>query len=199
MIPNLLASSAVIKLSLSTALFISSIFFPVFVDKILFKDFFIFSIHSANTIIAQLLFLASKKSKNENISIHKGEVNAAMAILDTMNHIKSDVRTLSVGQAASAAAVILSCGTKGKRSALRNAEIMVHQPHGGVEGQTTDVAIAAKRMENMKKSLNKILSTNTGKKIEEINKAVERDNFMTAEEARRFGIIDVVAKIVEAS
>ena len=92
------------------------------------------------------------------------------------------------------AAVILSCGTKGKRSALRNAEIMVHQPHGGVEGQTTDVAIAAKRMENMKKSLNKILSTNTGKKIEEINKAVERDNFMTAEEARRFGIIDVVQK-----
>ncbi len=153
--------------------------------------------HSANTIIAQLLFLASKKSKNDislYINSQGGEVNAAMAILDTMNHIKCDVRTVCVGQAASAAAVILSCGTKGKRSALRNAEIMVHQPHGGVEGQTTDVAIAAKRMENMKKSLNKILSTNTGKKIEEINKAVERDNFMTAEEARRFGIIDVVQK-----
>ena len=141
--------------------------------------------------------MASKKSKNDislYINSQGGEVNAAMAILDTMNHIKCDVRTVCVGQAASAAAVILSCGTKGKRSALRNAEIMVHQPHGGVEGQTTDVAIAAKRMENMKKSLNKILSTNTGKKIEEINKAVERDNFMTAEEARRFGIIDVVQK-----
>ncbi len=153
--------------------------------------------HSANTIIAQLLFLASKKPKNDislYINSQGGEVNAAMAILDTMNHIKCDVRTVCVGQAASAAAVILSCGTKGKRSALKNAEIMVHQPHGGVEGQTTDVAIAAKRMENMKKSLNKILSANTGKKIEEINKAVERDNFMTAEEAKKFGIIDVVQK-----
>ncbi len=153
--------------------------------------------HSANTIIAQFLFLASKKPKSE-ISLYinscGGEVNAAMAILDTMNHIKCDVKTVCVGQAASAAAVILSCGAKGKRFALRNAEIMVHQPHGGVEGQTTDVAIAAKRMENIKKTFNKILSANTGKKIDEINAAVERDFFMTAEEAKKFGIIDMVQK-----
>ena len=104
------------------------------------------------------------------------------------------LNTVCVGQAASAAAVILSCGAKGKRFALRNAEIMVHQPHGGVEGQTTDVAIAAKRMENIKKTFNKILSANTGKKIDEINAAVERDFFMTAEEAKKFGIIDMVQK-----
>ena len=117
-------------------------------------------------------------------------MTAAMAILDTMNHIKADVATVCVGLAASAGAVILSCGAAGKRSALRNAEIMIHQPHGGVEGQVSDITIAAKRLQDVKVRMNKILSKSTGKPLETVAQDVERDNYMTADEAKRYGLID---------
>ena len=153
--------------------------------------------HVANVVIAQLLFLASKGQKKDiflYINSPGGAVTSAMAILDTMNHIKSDVCTLCVGQAASAAAVILSAGAKGKRSALRNAEIMIHQPHGGLEGQVSDIKIAAKRMEETRTNLNKILARNTGQKIDKISSDVERDNYMNSEDAKKYGIIDFVQK-----
>ena len=121
-----------------------------------------------------------------------GSVTAAMAILDTMNHVKANVATVCVGLAASAAAVILSSGEQGNRSALRNAEIMIHQPHGGIEGQVSDITIAAKRMHDIKSRLNKILAKNTGRSITQITEDVERDKYMTAEEARKYGIIDKI-------
>ena len=151
--------------------------------------------HSANLIVAQLLLLESQ-SKEKPIYLYinspGGSVTAAMAILDTMNHIQADVATVCVGLAASAGAVILSAGAKGKRSALRNAEIMIHQPHGGIEGQATDITIAAKRIQDMKTRMNKILAKNTGKPVEKIAEDVERDKFMTAEEAKKYGIIDKI-------
>ena len=153
--------------------------------------------HVSNVVIAQLLFLASKNQKKDiflYINSPGGAVTAAMAILDTMNHIKSDVCTLCVGQAASAAAVILSAGQKGKRSALKNAEIMIHQPHGGLEGQVSDIKIAAKRMEETRTNLNRILSRNTGQKIDKVAMDVERDNYMNSDEAKKYGIIDFVQK-----
>lgn len=149
--------------------------------------------HIANLVVAQLLFLDSQ-NKDSPISMYinspGGSVTSAMAMLDTMNHIKSEVSTVCVGLAASAGAVILSAGTKGKRSALKNAEIMIHQPHGGVQGQVTDIAIAAKRMEEVKIRLNKILSANTGKTVSQISEDAERDNYMTADEAKKYGLID---------
>ena len=151
--------------------------------------------HTANLIVAQLLLLDSQnKEKLMYLYINSpgGSVTAAMAILDTMNHVKADVATVCVGLAASAAAVILSTGAAGKRSALKNAEIMIHQPHGGTEGQVSDITIAAKRMHDMKNRINRILAKNTGKEVEQIAKDVERDKYMTADEAKRYGIIDKI-------
>ncbi len=151
--------------------------------------------HSANLIVAQLLLLDSQnKEKPMHLYINSpgGSVTAAMAILDTMNHVKADVATVCVGLAASAGAVILASGARGKRSALKNAEIMIHQPHGGVEGQVTDIAIAAKRMHDIKTRMNKILAKITEKSVEQIAKDVERDNYMTADEAKKYGLIDKI-------
>lgn len=150
---------------------------------------------AANLVVAQLLLLDSQnKEKPIYLYINSpgGSVTAAMAILDTMNHVKAAVATVCVGLAASAAAVILSSGEEGRRSALRNAEVMIHQPHGGVEGQVSDIAIAAKRMHDVKGRLNKILAKNTGKPIIQIAEDVERDKYMTAEEAKKYGIIDKI-------
>ena len=149
--------------------------------------------HTANLIVAQLLLLDSQnKDKPMHLYINSpgGSVTAAMAILDTMNHVKADVATVCVGLAASAGAVILSCGQKGRRSALKNAEIMIHQPHGGIEGQVSDITIAAKRMHDIKTRMNKILAKSTGKSIEQIAQDVERDKYMTADEAKKYGLID---------
>ena len=151
--------------------------------------------HSANLIVAQLLFLGSQnKEKPINLYVNSpgGSVTAGMAVLDTMNHVKAPVATVCVGLAASAAAVILSAGEKGKRSALRNAEIMIHQPHGGVEGQVSDITIAARRMDEVRARLNKILAKNTGRDVSEISRDVERDKYMTVEEAKRYGILDKI-------
>ncbi len=153
--------------------------------------------HVANSIIAQLLFLESEDPKKD-ISIYVnspgGHVTAGLAILDTMNYVKPDVSTVCVGIAASAAAVILSAGKKGKRYALPNAEVMIHQPWGGVEGQATDIEITAKHILKTRETLNKILAKNTGKPIAQIEKDVERDYYMSAEEGKKYGIIDEIHK-----
>jgi ATP-dependent Clp protease protease subunit len=151
----------------------------------------------ANIIVAQLLFLESEDSKKDiNLYVNSpgGSVTAAMAILDTMNYIKSPVSTVCVGIAASAGAVILSAGEKGKRFALPNAEIMIHQPWGGAQGQATDIEITAKQILKTREKLNKILSKNTGKPLSQIEKDVERDYYMSSEEARKYGIIDEIHK-----
>jgi ATP-dependent Clp protease, protease subunit len=151
--------------------------------------------HSANLIIAQLLFLQSEDPKKE-ISLYinspGGVINAGMAIIDTMNHIKNPISTVCVGIAASMAAVILSCGEKGKRFALPNSEVMIHQPLGGVEGQASDIEISAKRIIKMREILNKILAKNTGQSLSKIEKDVDRDFFMNAEESKKYGIVDSV-------
>lgn len=148
---------------------------------------------SANLIVAQLLYLENDDAKKDiqlYINSAGGEVSSSMAILDTMNHIKPDVSTVCVGLAASAAAVILSAGKQGKRAALPNAEIMIHQPHGGVGGQATDIHIAARRIIEIKNRLNRILARNTNKTLDEISDDVERDYFMNPIEAKKYGIID---------
>lgn len=149
----------------------------------------------ANLVIAQLLFLQSEDPKKE-ISLYinspGGSVTAGMAIIDTMNHVKNPISTVCVGMAASMAAVILSCGDEGKRIALPNAEIMIHQPHGGAEGQATDIEISAKRIVKMRSVLNKILAKNTGQSLAKVEKDVDRDFFMDADEAKKYGIIDQV-------
>lgn len=151
----------------------------------------------ANLIIAQLLFLESEDPKKE-ISLYinspGGSVSAGLAILDTMNHVKPDVSTVCVGMAASAAAVILSAGAKGKRYALPNAEVMIHQPWGGAQGQATDIEITAKHILATRDRLNKILAKNTGQPLDKIEKDVDRDYFMMADEAKKYGIIDQVYK-----
>lgn len=151
----------------------------------------------ANLIIAQLLFLESEDPKKD-ISLYVnspgGSVTAGLAILDTMNHVKPDVSTVCVGMAASAAAVILSAGAKGKRYALPNAEVMIHQPWGGAQGQATDIEITAKHILSTRDRLNKILAKNTGQELAKIEKDVERDYFMMAEEAKKYGIVDQVYK-----
>lgn len=149
----------------------------------------------ANIIIAQLLFLQSEDPKKEismYINSPGGQVTAGMAIIDTMNHIKNDVSTVCVGMAASMAAVILSCGTKGKRYSLPNSEIMIHQPHGGAEGQASDIEISAKRILKNRATLNKMLAKNTGQTLSKIEKDVDRDFFMDAEESKKYGIVDAV-------
>jgi ATP-dependent Clp protease protease subunit len=151
--------------------------------------------HVANIVIAQLLFLQSEDPKKE-ISLYVnspgGSVTAGLAIVDTMNHIKNDVSTVCVGIAASMGAVILSAGKKGKRFALPNAEVMIHQPLGGVEGQATDIAITAKHILKTREKINKMLAENTGKPLAQIDKDVDRDFFLDAEEAKKYGIIDKV-------
>ena len=150
---------------------------------------------SASLIVAQLLFLESEDpGKDINLYINSpgGSVTAGMAIYDTMNYIKCDVSTICIGMAASMGAFLLSSGAKGKRYALPNAEIMIHQPSAGTQGQITDMAIHLKRLETIKKRMNKILSENTGKPIEVVTADCERDNFMTAEEALEYGLIDKV-------
>ena len=153
--------------------------------------------HTANLIIAQLLFLESEDPKKDvylYINSPGGSVSAGMAILDTMNYVKPDIATVCVGIAASAAAVILSAGKKGKRFTLPNSEIMIHQVMGGIEGQATDIAIAAKHILRIKDNLNKILAKNTGKPVAEVEKDAERDYWMTSDEAKKYGIIDEIYK-----
>jgi ATP-dependent Clp protease protease subunit len=151
----------------------------------------------ANIIIAQLLFLESEDPKKD-ISLYinspGGHVTAGLAILDTMNYIKPHVSTVCVGIAASAAAVILSAGEKGKRYALPNSEVMIHQPWGGAEGQATDIEISAKHILKTREILNKILAKNTGQPLSKIEKDVERDFYMSSDEAKKYGIIDEIHK-----
>lgn len=149
----------------------------------------------ANIVIAQLLFLENEDSK-KNIFLYinspGGSVTATLAMLDTMNYIKPDVSTVCVGLAASGAAVLLSAGQKGKRFALPNSEVMIHQPLGGAQGQATDIEITARHILATRDRLNKILSDNTGQPISQIQADVERDYFMTAEEAKKYGLIDEI-------
>ena len=150
---------------------------------------------TASLIVAQLLYLeAQDPDKDIQFYINSpgGSVTAGMAIYDTMQYIKCDVATICVGMAASMGAFLLSAGTKGKRMALPNAEIMIHQPSAGTQGQITDMAIHLRRLETIKSRLNQILADNTGKPLEVITEACERDNFMTSREALDFGIIDRV-------
>lgn len=150
---------------------------------------------SANLVIAQLLFLESEDPDKDiylYINSPGGSVTAGMAIYDTMNYIKSDVSTICMGLAASMGAFLLSSGAKGKRFALPNAEIMIHQPLGGFQGQATDIDIHAKRILKTKEKLNKILSENTGKSLEQIAQDVERDYFLDGDEAAEYGLVDKV-------
>ena len=150
---------------------------------------------TASLIVAQLLYLeAQDPDKDIQFYINSpgGSVTAGMAIYDTMQYIKCDVATICVGMAASMGAFLLSAGTKGKRMALPNAEIMIHQPSAGTQGQITDMAIHLKRLETIKARMNKILAENTGKSIEEVTAACERDNFMSSQEALEFGLVDRV-------
>ena len=150
---------------------------------------------SANIIVAQLLFLeADDPNKDIQLYINSpgGSVTAGMAIYDTMQYIKCDVSTVCIGMAASMGAFLLSGGAKGKRFALPNAEIMIHQPLGGAQGQATEIQIAAEHILRTRKTLNSILAANTGKPLEVIQQDTERDNFMSAEEAKEYGLIDEV-------
>jgi ATP-dependent Clp protease protease subunit len=150
--------------------------------------------HLANNIVAQLLYLDSLNKENINLYINSngGSVTAGFAIYDTMNYIKSDVSTICIGLAASMGAFLLSSGTKGKRYSLPNADILIHQPSGGAEGQATEMKIAAEHIIKMRDKLNNILAKNTGKKLEQIANDVERDYYMTADEARDYGLIDKI-------
>lgn len=150
----------------------------------------------SNTIVSELLYLDSLNHEDIYLYINSpgGSITSGMAIMDTINFIKSDVRTICLGMAASMAAFLLSCGTKGKRFALPNAEVMIHQPLGGVNGQATEIKIAAERILKLKKKINEILSKNTNQKIEKIEIDTERDYFLTADEAKEYGIIDNIIK-----
>ena len=150
---------------------------------------------SANLIVARMLFLESEdpgKDIQFYINSPGGSVTAGMAIYDTMQYIKCDVSTICIGMAASMGSFLLSGGTKGKRMALPNAEIMIHQPSGGAQGQATEIQIAAEHILRTRKKLNEILAKNTGQPIETIERDTDRDNFMTAEEALAYGLIDSV-------
>ncbi len=158
--------------------------------------------HTANIVIAQLLFLESEDAKKDiylYINSPGGSVTSTMAIVDTMNHIRPDIATFCVGLAASGGAIILSAGKHGKRFILPNAEVMIHQPLGGVEGQATDIAITAKHILKTRDNLNKLLAKNTGKSLAQIEKDVERDFFMDASEAKSYGIIDEIVTKSKAS
>ena len=173
----------------------------------LLKDRIIFlgeevNANSAAVVVAQLLFLeAEDPSKDIHLYINSpgGEITSGMAIYDTLRYIKCDVSTICIGMAASMGAFLLAGGTRGKRMALPNAEIMIHQPSGGSQGQATEIEIAAKHILRTKEKLNRILSDNTGKPYETVAADTERDNWMDAEEAKAYGLIDsVVAARVEA-
>jgi ATP-dependent Clp protease, protease subunit len=151
--------------------------------------------HTANLVIAQLLYLDHSDSKKDiqlYINSPGGSVTAGLAIVDTMNFIKSDVSTICVGIAASMGAVLLSAGTKGKRFALPNSEVMIHQVMGGAEGQASDIAINAKHILRTKDTLNKILAKNTGQTFATIEKDSDRDNYMLADEAKKYGLVDEI-------
>ena len=150
---------------------------------------------TASLVVAQLLFLAAEDpDKDINLYINSpgGSVTAGMAIYDTMQYIKPDVSTICIGMAASMGAFLLAGGAKGKRYALPNAEVMIHQPSGGARGQATDIRIHAENILRTKEKLNRILAENTGKPVEEVERDTERDNFMSAEEAKAYGLIDAV-------
>ncbi|KRM90398.1 ATP-dependent Clp endopeptidase proteolytic subunit ClpP [Liquorilactobacillus cacaonum] len=147
----------------------------------------------ANAIIAQLLFLDAQDAEKDiyiYINSPGGSVSAGLAIYDTMNFVKADVQTIVMGMAASMASVLSTAGTKGKRFALPNSEIMIHQPLGGAQGQATDINIAAEHILKTRKLINKILADGSGQDIETINRDTERDNFMTAQQAVEYGLID---------
>lgn len=150
---------------------------------------------TASLVVAQLLFLESEDPERDiNLYINSpgGVITSGMAIYDTMNYIKCDVSTICIGMAASMGAFLLSCGAKGKRFALANSEIMIHQPLGGTQGQATDIKIHADRIIKTRQTLNEILSKNTGQPLDVIERDTERDNFMSAEEAMKYGLIDKV-------
>lgn len=149
----------------------------------------------ANTVVAQLIYLEAKDpSKDISLYINSpgGSVSAGLAIYDTMNYIKCDVSTICIGMAASMGAFLLSSGAKGKRFALPNSEIMIHQPLGGAQGQASDIKIAADHILKTKQKLNKILSENTGRPLEQIERDTDRDNYLSAQEALQYGLIDRV-------
>ena len=152
---------------------------------------------TASLVVAQLLFLESE-DPNKDIQLYinspGGSVTASMAIYDTMNYIKCDVSTICIGMAASMGAFLLSSGAKGKRLALPNAEVMIHQPSGGAKGQATEIQIVAENILKTKKKLNEILAANTGQSVEKIAEDTERDNFMSAEEAKAYGLIDEIVE-----
>ncbi len=151
--------------------------------------------HMASLVVAQLLFLEAEDSEKDiciYINSPGGSVSAGMAIYDTMKYIKPDVSTICVGMAASMGAFLLSAGTKGKRYALPNSEIMIHQPLGGMQGQAEDMRIQAEHILKIRDKMNKIMSGNTGQPIDRIEKDVDRDNYMSAEEAKTYGLIDDV-------
>ena len=162
-------------------------------DKIIFIEGEITD-SSANLIVSELLYLSSKG--NEEISLYinspGGSVTAGLAIYDTINYIKNDVRTIGIGMCASMGAFILSSGTKGKRNILPNAEVMIHQPIGGVQGQATDIEIVSNHIQKTKERINKILSKNTGKPLKKISVDTDRDFYMSAEEALSYGIVDEI-------
>ena len=157
---------------------------------------------TASLVVAQLLFLESE-DPNKDIQLYinspGGSVTAGMAIYDTMNYIKCDVSTICIGMAASMGAFLLSSGAKGKRLALPNAEIMIHQPSGGAKGQATEIQIVAENILKTKKKLNEILAANTGQSVEKIAEDTDRDNFMNAEEAKAYGLIDEIVESCNAA
>lgn len=153
--------------------------------------------HMANLVIAQLLFLQAEDPKKDiflYINSPGGSVSAGLGIVDTMNHIKPDVATVCVGMAASMGSIILSQGTKGKRRILPNAEVMIHQPWGGAQGQASDIEITARHILKTRERLNKMLAKATGKSLAQIEKDTDRDFFMTAEESKKYNIVDEILK-----
>jgi ATP-dependent Clp protease protease subunit len=149
----------------------------------------------ANLVIAQMIFLEGEDpDRDVNLYIHSpgGQVTAGLAIYDTMQFVKPDVATLCMGQAASMAAVLLAAGAKGKRSVLPNSRIMIHQPWGGTQGQTTDIEIYTREMVKMKEQLNEILAKHTGKTVDQLEKDTDRNNFMSAAEAKAYGLVDEI-------
>lgn len=153
--------------------------------------------HMANLIVAQLLFLEAEDPKKDiamYINSPGGSVSAGLGIVDTMNHIKPDVATVCVGMAASMGSIILSQGAKGKRAALPNAEVMIHQPWGGTQGQATDIEITARHILRTRDTLNKMLAKASGQPLAQIEKDTDRDFFMTADEAKKYGLVDTILK-----
>jgi len=153
--------------------------------------------HMANLVVAQLLFLEAEDPKKDifmYINSPGGSVSAGLGIVDTMNHVKPDIATVCVGMAASMGSIILSQGAKGKRSSLPNAEVMIHQPWGGTQGQASDIEITARHILRTRELLNKMLAKASGKPLAQIEKDTDRDFFMTADEAKKYGLVDTILK-----